>query len=118
MKYITQFLWILAFSFAGEVLHVLLPLPIPAGIYGLILLFSALALHIVPLSSVKDTGSFLIQIMPLMFIPAAVGLLNSWGSFSSILLPAILIILCSTILVIAVCGRVTQSVLKHRKKED
>ena len=79
MKYIKQLSIILLISFLGELIHYLLPLPIPASIYGLILLFVALLTGIVPLSAVKETGNFLIEIMPLMFIPSAVGLMESWG---------------------------------------
>ena len=75
MKYIRQFLWILLFSFAGELLKYVIPLPVPASIYGLLLLLLALVTGILRLESVKETSKFLIEIMPLMFIPAAVGLL-------------------------------------------
>ena len=37
-KYIFQFARILAFCFLGEVLHAVLPLPVPASVYGLVLL--------------------------------------------------------------------------------
>ena len=50
MKYLRQFLIILLFSFLGEGLKALLPLPVPASIYGLVLLFAALELGIIKLS--------------------------------------------------------------------
>ena len=75
MKYVRQFLIITGISFLGEGLKALLPLPIPASIYGLVLMLAALCLHIIPLEAVKDAGKFLVEIMPLMFIPAAVGLI-------------------------------------------
>lgn len=73
MKFITQFLLILAFSFAGELLHCLLPLPVPASIYGIALLFAALLKGWVRVSDVREVSTFLIAVMPVMFIPAAVG---------------------------------------------
>ena len=79
MKYMKQFCLIMFISFLGEVLHHYLPLPIPASIYGLVILFAGLMTGVVKLSHVEETGRFLIEIMPLMFIPAAVGLLESWG---------------------------------------
>ena len=75
MKWMKQFGIILLVSFVGEVLEKWIPLPIPASIYGIILLFLCLKLRIIPHESVHETGKFLIEIMPLMFIPAAVGLL-------------------------------------------
>lgn len=117
MKYIKQFLIILFISFLGEVLKYLLPLPIPASIYGLVLLFLALQFQIIPLSAVKGTANFLIDIMPLMFIPAGVGILESWGVLQPVLIPVIVITLVSTVLVMAVSGKVTQGLMKLRKKK-
>ena len=79
MKYIKQFGIILLISFLGEILRAVIPLPIPASIYGLVLMLAALMTHLLPLEAVQDSGKFLIEIMPLMFIPAAVGLLDSWS---------------------------------------
>ena len=73
MKFLKQFLIILVITFMGEGLKYLLPLPIPASIYGMVLLFLALMTRIVKLESVRDAGKFLIEIMPVMFIPAGVG---------------------------------------------
>ena len=70
MKYLRQFMIILLFSFLGELLKYVLPFPVPASIYGLVLLFIALETRILPLAAVKDAGKFMIEIMPLMFIPA------------------------------------------------
>ena len=76
MKYIKQFLIILLISFIGEGLNYLIPAPIPASIYGMVILFVCLCTKIIKLDDVKDTGLFLIEIMPLMFIPAGVGLMK------------------------------------------
>ena len=110
MKYFRQFFLILAISFAGEILHMVLPLPVPASIYGLVLMLLALVTGIVKIEQVKDTAIFLIEIMPVMFIPAAVGLLDSW----SVLRPTIV-----PVIVMVVTGRVTQNVIrKGREKEE
>ena len=112
MKYIRQFAVILTVSFLGEVLKALLPLPIPASIYGLVLMLLALCLKVIPLESVKETGKFLVEIMPLMFIPAAVGLTKSWNRISPILTELVVITAVSTVLVMAASGLVTQKVLR------
>lgn len=78
MKFVKQFGIILLITFIGEVLHALLPIPVPAGIYGIVLLFLGLKTRLIPVSEVKEASSFLIQIMPIMFIPAAVGLIDTW----------------------------------------
>ena len=64
-------------SLIGEILNKLLPLPVPASIYGMVILFAGLLSGIIKLESVKEAGSFLIEIMPVMFIPAGVGLMSS-----------------------------------------
>ena len=121
MKYLRQLLIILIFSFAGEVLHYLVPIQIPASIYGLVLLFIGLMTGLIQLSQVQETAKFLIEIMPMMFIPAGVGLLESWGVLEAILVAVILILVVSTVLVMGVSGLVTQGVMhigkSHGKRE-
>lgn len=116
MKYVTQFLWILLFSFFGELLHYALPLPIPASIYGIILLFCALQFHILPLDKIKETSLFLVEIMPVLFIPAAVGVMDIWDSISGQWLPYLIVTAATTILVMVVAGHVTQFVIRCQEK--
>ena len=119
MKYVKQFGIILLISFLGEILHEIIPLPIPASIYGIIILFFCLELKLISVSSIKETSAFLLEIMPLMFIPAAVGLLEAWDVIAPNWLPYILITLISTFVVMFFSGRVTQAVIRHsRVKEE
>lgn len=118
MKYLRQFLLILIFSFLGELLRYLIPLSIPGSIYGLVLLFIALMTGIVKLPQVKEASKFLIEIMPLVFIPAGVGLLTSWGVLQPILLPVAVITVVSTVVVMVVSGWVTQLVISRDKKSS
>lgn len=112
MKYIKQFLIILGISFLGELLKYILPLPIPASIYGMVILFICLMTGIIKLESVKETGSFLIEIMPVMFIPAGVGLMESWSAFSSILIPVAFITVITIITVMVATGWVSQLIIR------
>lgn len=116
MRFIKQFSIILVISLIGEILHSFIPLPIPASIYGLLLMLAGLCTKIIPLDSVKETSFFLIDIMPLMFIPAAVGLLDSWGLLRPILIPFLVITIVSTIVVMAMTGKVTQYFINSGKK--
>ena len=118
MRFLKQLLVILGVTFAGEALHAFLPLPVPASIYGLILMLAALCTHLLPLRSVREAGKFLLDIMPVMFIPAAVGLLESWGVLKPMLIPLLVIVPVTTILVMAVSGRVTQRVIRSEKRKD
>lgn len=120
MKVLKQFFIILLISCVGEILNILLPLPIPASIYGMVLVFVLLHTGILKLEDIKDAGKFLIEIMPVMFIPAGVGLMSSWGILKPVLIPVSIITIASTVLVMAGGGRVTQFVIKHSNstKED
>ncbi|MDR7812581.1 CidA/LrgA family protein [Lacrimispora sp.] len=113
MKYIRQFTIILFISLAGEIIHLLVPLPVPASIYGLLIMLIGLRKKWIPLEAVEEVSIFLIDIMPLMFIPAAVGLLDSWGILRPILVPFLVITLLSTIIVMVITGKVTQLFIKN-----
>lgn len=117
MKYLRQFLWILLFSFLGEALKALLPLPVPASIYGLVLLFAALELGILKLSAVQETGKFLIEIMPVLFVPAGAGLIDSWEALRPICVPVVVIMIVSTVVVMVISGRVTQLVIRRGQRD-
>ena len=119
MRYVRQFGIILVISLLGEVLHALLPLPIPAGIYGIVLLFTALEAKLLKLDAIRETSAFLLEVMPVMFVPAGVELMEKWGLLRPVWLPFVVIIIVSTILVLAVSGFVTQCVVRSRgNKED
>lgn len=115
MKYIKQFFLIILISFLGELLKYMIPLSIPASIYGMILLFLALEFKILKVFDVKETSSFLIEIMPIMFVPAGVGLLESWDALAPIWIQVVVITILSTIIVMAVSGIVTQWILRKGK---
>ncbi len=117
MRYAKQFLIILLFTFLGELLRVLLPLPVPASIYGLLLLFAALLTGVLKIEAVRETGKFLIEIMPLMFIPAGAGLIDAWPALKPLLLPVAVIMVVSTVAVMAVSGCVTQFIMRRGKKD-
>lgn len=118
MRFITQFGIILVISFIGEILNRIIPLPIPASIYGMAILFTALCTGALKLSAVKETGKLLITLMPLMFIAPAVGLIESWNVMKEFIIAIIVISIVSTVLVIAATGHVTQFIIKLKEKEE
>lgn len=119
MKYIKQFGIILTVTCVGETLKYLIPLPIPGSIYGLVLLLALLIFNVIRLEQVKAAGEFLAEIMPLMFIPAAAGLLTSWEQIRGMLLPLCVIVPISTCLVMFAAGKATDIMIeKGRGKEN
>ena len=118
MKYLFQFGRILAFCLAGELLHTLLPLPIPASVYGLALLLAALVTGLVRLDQVREAALFLTGIFPLLFVPAAAGVMDLLPEISAMLLPILLAVGPVTVLVMAVAGRVTQALARKGGNRD
>ena len=115
MKYIFQAGRILGFCLAGEVLQAVLPLPVPASIYGLVLLLIALLTGIVKIDQIKETAMFLIGIMPILFVPAAVGVKDLFPQIREMLLPILIALLPVTVIVMAVGGTVTQAVMRRKE---
>lgn len=115
MKYLKQLAIILAFSWAGELLHVWIPLPVPAAIYGMVLLLAFLWGKLLKVEDVKEAGSFFVSLLPVLFVVPAVGLLGCWDLIRENLLPIVLILIISTMVTFAVAGTVTRLC---RKEED
>ena len=109
MKYIRQLGIILLVSFLGELLHYLLPLPVPASIYGIVLLFAALETRLLKIDAIRETSAFLLEIMPMLFVPAGVGLLEKWDVLRPVWLP---------FTVFAAAGCTTQRVMRLRQKRE
>ena len=118
MKILRQFCRIMIITLIGEVLHWVLPLPVPASIYGMAILFAGLVTGVIKLDQVKDAGKFLIEIMPVMFIPAGVGLMSSWGDLRPVLLPVSVITVVSLVAVMVVSGKVSQHVIRLENKTE
>ena len=116
MKYMKQFGIILAVAFIGELLKYFIELPIPASIYGLVIMLLLLMTKVISIEQVKETGSFLIEIMPMMFIPAAVGLITLWSDLKKLWLPLSVITVVTTVIVMAVTGRMTQLIIRVEKR--
>lgn len=118
MNFAGQFALILLITFLGECLRALISLPIPAGIYGIVLMFLALEFKLIKVSAVRETGLFLVEIMPMMFIPAAVGLIGCWDVLRPSWLAYMAITVISTFAVMLAAGKVTQALLNRQQKTE
>ena len=118
MDLIFQFLRIMVFCFAGELCHNFLPLPIPASVYGLLLLLAALKLGWVKPEQVRTAALFLTGIFPLLFVPAAAGVMDLWADLQAMLVPVLLALIPITILVMTVSGCVTQRLAERKEKKQ
>lgn len=118
MKYVRECVIIFGITLAGELLNLLLPLPVPAGVYGLFLLLLLLCSGILKLADIEATGNFLLDIMPILFIPASAGLIESYDAIKVILVPIVVISILSTIAVMVVTGKVTEAMLRLTRKKS
>ena len=118
MKYVKQFALILLFSFLGEVCRFLIPINIPASIYGMVLLFAALSLKVIRVEDVRESGSFLTSLLPLLFVVPTVGLMEYWQQVKPVLIPFVLISFVVTILVFAAAGLVTKWTIGKGEDKD
>lgn len=120
MKYLRQLLIITFIAFIGETLNHFIDLPIPGSIYGLVLMFLALNARIIRIEHINETARFLLEIMPILFIPPAANLVGSWDAVKAVLVPGTLISCITTVVGMVVVGIVTQAVIRHDagKKES
>lgn len=107
MKYLRQFSIIMLFTLAGELCQALLPLPIPGSIYGMVLLLLAFSLKILKVEAVKEAGSFLVSILPVLFVAPAVGLLACWDLIRPQLGKIAVLIIISTMITFGASGLLT-----------
>ncbi len=118
MRYLRQFGIILGVSCLGEMLKYFLPFPIPTTVYGLVLMLIFLKCRIIKVEQVKDASTFLLEIMPVLFVPSTVGLMTTWEMLQPILIPVCVIAVVSTFVVVAVTGKVTDAVLMMGEKKN
>lgn len=118
MKFIKQLAIILCISFIAELMEYLIPIPVAASIYGLILMLLGLVTKVIPLEKVEGAADFLVGVMPIMFIPPTVGIMTSVDALQEMLVPLCVISVVSTILIMTVTGRVSQSILRRSKAKQ
>ena len=117
MKYIKQLAIIILVCFAGEIVRYIVPLPVPGSIWGLVIMFILLVTGAVKLEKVETVADFLVDCMPIMFVPGGVGLMRSWSTLKSMLPAAVCSIVLVTPFIMVVTGKVTQTLIEKRGKK-
>lgn len=118
MKYIKQITIILLITFIAELLAAFLPLPVPASIYGLVLLFILLQTGILKLKQIEDTAEFFLAVMPVFFIAPSVSLLTAAMDMKGSVLAILITTLLSTLVTIIMTGYISQAVIRRKKKKE
>ena len=117
MKYLQQAVIIAAVTFAAEIIKYFVQLPVPASIYGLILLFILLKTSMLRLEQIEDVGGLLLELMPLLLVPASVSFLTVLDTIQGMLLPVLIMGLAGTTVVMVVTGTVSQGIIRRGGKE-
>lgn len=118
MKYLRQVFILIAITFAAEIIKFLVPLPVPASIYGLLLLFGLLKSGVLKLEQVETVGGFLLEIMPLLLVSPSVSFLTAADSIQAMLLPVLIMGFVGTLVVMVVTGRVAQWVIRRGARRN
>ena len=118
MKYFKQFGIIAGVSFIGELLYALLPFPIPASVYGLVMMVLLLVTHAVKLEMIEETADFLIGMMGIFFVPSSVGLMNSFDILKGNVFSLLFMCAVSTVAVMIVTSSVAQLIMKISDKKE
>lgn len=116
MKYLKQVSILFAFTFISEILNRIIPLPIPASIYGLVFLFLCLEFKIIKIDQIKDTADFLLAILPIMFVPSSVGFIKALPLMKKYGIQFLIIGVSTTFLVMIVSGLITQLILRIKRR--
>lgn len=118
VKLIRQLAIIMTISFMAELLELLLPLPVTASIYGLVLMLVALVTKLVPLEKVEKAADFLVELLPILFVPSTVSIIANVDALREMLIPLVVICLVTTALIMAVTGRTAQGIICLEEKKD
>ncbi|EQC54380.1 MAG: CidA/LrgA family protein [Lactococcus cremoris] len=108
MKIYLQLLIIFGFSFIGNVISNVFRLPVPGSILGMILLFLALQFKLLEFRHVDEAGSFLINNMTILFLPAGVGIMAKWNLISHFWAQILLIVVGALIINMLILGKLVE----------
>ena len=117
MKYLKQIALIVLFSFLGEICRAVIPLPVPASIYGMVLMFAALSLKIVKLEQVGEAGRFLTSILPVLFVAPLVSLMDCWSVLRENIASLTVITAVTTVTTFTAAGFVTRWIMGGKKND-
>lgn len=116
MKYLRQVTIIFAAALLGELLRRIIPLPVPASVYGLVLMFGALYFGVVRVEQVKETSDFFIDLMPLMFVTPAIAILTHFAAVRRIIFQFTAVAVISTLVSIGAAGLAAQFVIRRGRR--
>lgn len=99
MKLLCQFGVIFGVCWISQILESLLPIPFPASVIGMVLLFVLLVTGLLKLEHIREKADFLLANMAFFFLPAGISVMNYFDVLRSALVPLLVICVVTTVLV-------------------
>lgn len=121
MEIIIQIGIVFGICLVGQLIASVLPVAVPGSVIGLLLLFLLLYLKVLKPHHIERKSDFLLKNMAFFFIPAGVGILNSYKSLQGEILPLLMVIAITTVLTFAAAAWTVQAVMRlqeKRRKDD
>lgn len=118
MKIFKQLFIILGINLAGELISRYLNLPLPGSITGMIILLILLLTGVLKERHIRDSADFMLQNMGFFFIPAGVSIIVSYHALDGFYFETLLVLVLSTILVLAATALATQLFINLSEKKN
>ena len=118
MEKLYQFGLYVFILFLGLFLKMVIPAPIPPAVYGMMILFLMLSLNLIKTDDIKPVTTKLLDIMPFLFVPAGVAMINEIDKLKGKILLILVLIFITTFLILFVTGHVVQLVQKLLAKNE
>ncbi|STP99116.1 sensor histidine kinase, lytK [Enterococcus faecalis] len=93
------------------------PIPMPASVIGMVLLFIGLCTKVVKLEQVEGLGNSLSTVITFLFVPSGISLVNSLGIMQQFGVQIVFVILVATLALLATTGWTGQMTIAHAKEE-
>lgn len=114
MNYLKEFVILCICLMLGVATRHIINFPIPEAVYGMIYLFIAFALNIIKPDDVKKTSNGILQNLAILFVPAGVGIINSYSAIKGKTLMLIFLVVLGTAITMGVTGKIIE-LLQGRK---
>ncbi|MDR4434966.1 antiholin-like murein hydrolase modulator LrgA [Bacillus tequilensis] len=120
--FLTQAFIFAVIMLVSNMIAAIVPIPIPASVVGLVLLFLLLCLKVIKLEQVETLGTSLTSLIGFLFVPSGISVMNSLGVMQQYGLQIVLVILLATIILLGATGLFSQLILslsgKHKTEAD
>ena len=122
MNFLNGITLLLLYQLAGEISVLLLRIPVPGPVIGMLMLFFSLWLRGRPSASLDSASSALLSHLSLLFVPAGVGLINHLDRIGQEWLPIGITLLLSTLITMSASAAIMLMVMRlqsnGRQKND